>query len=206
MDSAAFWDKRSKQYDDAIGKHDAPFDKTIERARALLGSSDVLLDFGCGTGEFSVELAPYVQQIRGIDTSAGMIDLAKKKAQNRRTDNVIFDQKDLFDHSLASRTFSSALAFSVLHLVDDMPAVLARLNGLLEPNGLLISETPCLGEKNWLFRSSIGLAQRLRLLPRICSITGDELESLVSGNGFEILESEIWDDQHSTRWIVARKS
>ena len=205
MDSAAFWDKRSKQYDDAIGKHDAPFDKTIERARALLSGSDVLLDFGCGTGEFSVELAPYVEQVHGIDTSAGMIDLARKKARSRHTDNVIFDQKDLFDRSLASRTFSSALAFSVLHLVDDMSAVLARLNDLLETNGLLISETPCLGEKSWLFRSAIGLAQRLKLVPGVCSISGDELESLVSGNGFEILESEVWDNKHSTRWIVARK-
>ncbi len=205
MDSDAFWDKRSAQYDAAIGKHDAPFDKTIERTKALVSASDVLLDFGCGTGEFCVELAPYVQHVHGIDTSAEMVNLAREKAHSRGTKNVAFDQKDLFDHAIASHTFSSALAFSILHLVDDTSVVLGRLNDLLKPNGLLISETPCLAEKNWLFRFSIGLAHRLRLIPRIIRLSSDELESLVSRNGFEILESEVWDSRHSTRWIVARK-
>ncbi len=132
--------------------------------------------------------------------------MAKEKALDRHTDNVRFGQKDLFDHSLASRTFSSVLAFSILHLVDDVSVVLNRLNDLLKPNGLLISETPCIGERSWFFRSSIGLAQKLRLVPRIRSLSSDELESLVSGNGFEILESEVWDKQNSTRWIVARKA
>ncbi len=205
MNSAAFWDKRSKQYDDAIRKHEAPFYKTIERTRALLSASDVLLDFGCGSGEFCVELAADVQRAHGIDTSAGMIEIAKEKARDRNIDNAVFDQLNLFDRSLAGRSFSSALAFSIFHLVDDVSTVLARLNDLLEPNGLLISETPCLGERSWFFRSAIGLAQTLGLVPRIHSLSGDKLESLMSANGFEIVESEMWDIKHSTRWIVARK-
>lgn len=205
MKSDAFWDKRSKQYDDAITKHDAPFDKTIERAKSLLGRSDVVLDFGCGSGEFSAELALHVRSVLGIDTSAGMIDRAKEKARNRHIDNARFIQKDLFDPSLTHKSFSSAIAFSVLHLVDDASTVLARLGELLETGGLLISETPCLGERNWVFRSLISLAQRSGLTPKIYSLSSDELESLILISGFEILESEIWDEKSALRWIVAKK-
>jgi 2-polyprenyl-3-methyl-5-hydroxy-6-metoxy-1,4-benzoquinol methylase len=189
MNSAAFWDKRSKQYDDAIRKHDAPFDKTIERTKALLSCTDVVLDFGCGSGEFSLDLAPQVQRVHGIDTSSRMIELAKGKARDRHIDNTIFDQRDLFDHSLVSQSFSAVIAFSIFHLVGDASKTLARLNDLLPTGGLLISETPCFG----------GLA------PTICSLSSGELESLVSSAGFEILESKIWDEKNALRWIVARK-
>ncbi|MHC4316680.1 MAG: class I SAM-dependent methyltransferase [Planctomycetota bacterium] len=205
MNSAAFWDKRSKQYDDAIRKHDAPFDKTIERTKALLSCTDVVLDFGCGSGEFSLDLAPQVQRVHGIDTSSRMIELAKGKARDRHIDNTIFDQRDLFDHSLVSQSFSAVIAFSIFHLVGDASKTLARLNDLLPTGGLLISETPCFGERKWLFRSLINLAQKLGLAPTICSLSSGELESLVSSAGFEILESKIWDEKNALRWIVARK-
>lgn len=204
MKSAEFWDKRSKQYDDAISRHDFPFDRTIERTKELLSRSDVLLDYGCGSGEFCLELAACVRRVYGIDTSTGMIDLAKGKVHERQIDNAIFDQTDLFGRNLDRQSFSSALAFSIFHLVDDVSTVLARLNDLLEPGGLLISETPCLGEKNWLFRSLISLAHKPGLLPKIRSLSRDELESAVTGNGFEIIESEIWDSKHASLWIVAR--
>jgi len=205
MNSAAFWDKRAKQYDNAIRKHDAPFDKTIERTRALLSCSDVVLDFGCGSGEFSLELAPQLQRVHGIDTSARMIELAKENARRRHIDNTIFDQRDLFDRGLISQPFSTVIAFSIFHLVDDASKTLARLNDLLPTGGLLISETPCLRERNWLFRSLINLAQKLGLAPTIYSLSSSELESLVSCGGFEILESRMWDEKNALQWIVARK-
>ncbi len=205
MNSAEFWDKRSQQYDDAVKKHDAPYDKTIERTKTLLSSSDVVLDFGCGSGEFSLDLAPQVRRVHGIDTSARMIELANGKARNRHIDNTIFDQKDLFDRSLDSQSFSTVIAFSIFHLVDDAAKVLRRLNELLATGSLLISETPCLGERNWLFRSLLSLAQKLGLAPKIHDLSSSELESLMSGNGFEIVESKIWDRKNALQWTVARK-
>ena len=80
---ATFWDKRSKKYDDDIKEHNALYEKTIRSTKALLGGSDVVLDFACGSGEFSVDIAPHIQRIHGIDTSTKMIELAKKKTLDR---------------------------------------------------------------------------------------------------------------------------
>ncbi len=54
-----FWDKRSKNYDKRYKKKNySLYKKTIDRARLLLTNSDVVLDFACGTGEISLDIAP----------------------------------------------------------------------------------------------------------------------------------------------------
>ena len=200
-----FWDKRSQKYDDEIKKHGAIYTKTIEHTRSLLSDGDVVLDFACATGEMSLDVASAVQRVHGIDVSVKMIELANQKARDRRVDNVAFDQMDAFDQRLERHSFSAILAFSIFHLVDDVPSVLARLHDLLAPGGLLLSETPCLGEWGWVFRSLIGLAQKAGLAPPILSLTAADLESLVANSNFEIIESTIWDEKNRVHWIVARK-
>jgi 2-polyprenyl-3-methyl-5-hydroxy-6-metoxy-1,4-benzoquinol methylase len=199
------WDKRSKKYDDAIKKHDSIYEKTIESSRELLNRSDLVLDFGCASGEISLDIASHVQRVHGIDTSGKMIELAKEKALKRQIDNIKFDKMEVYDSSLSNNSFSTIIAFSIFHLVDDAPKVLARLNDLITAGGVLITQTPCLGERGWVFRLLISLAQKVGFAPYIRSFTTTELESLVSSGGFEILKTEIWDEKNAIQWIVARK-
>ncbi len=203
--SASFWDRRANSYEEKIREHDSRYEAMIDSTNALLADSDVVLDFGCASGEMSLDIAPHVQRVHGIDVSTKMIELARQKTRDRQADNISFDQADAFDQSLVNGSYSAVLAFNVFHLVDDVPQVLARLNDLLPTGGLLISTTPCLGERNWLFRSLIGLAQNLGLAPTILGLTVADLESLVSRSSFEILETKIWDEKNAVQWIVARK-
>ena len=106
---------------------------------------------------------------------------------------------------LMSNSFSGIIAFSIFHLLDDAPKVLARLHDLLAAGGLLISQTLCLGERSWFFRSFVSLAQKLGIAPPILSLTVEELESLVSSSDFEIFETKIWDEKNALQWIVPRK-
>ena len=76
---ATFWDKRSKNYDDNIGQHDALYVKTIHRTKSLLTNADLVLDFACASGEMSLDIASHIQQLRGIDLSVKMIELANQK-------------------------------------------------------------------------------------------------------------------------------
>jgi len=202
---ATFWDKRSKDYDDNVRKHDYVYEKTIDSTKSLLTNSDVVLDFACASGEMSLDIAPHVQHVHGIDLSVKMIDLANQKSRDRQVDNINFNQFDAFDQSLVSNSFSAILAFNIFHLLDDATKELARLNDLLAAGGLLISQTPCLSERSWLFRSLISLVQKLGLAPTIRSLTIAELESLVSRSNFEIFDTKIWDDKNAVQWIVARK-
>ncbi len=202
---ATFWDNRSKKYDDDIKKHDSIYVKTIDSTKSLLTHSDVVLDFACASGEMSFDIAPHVQRVHGIDPSVKMIELANQKARARQVDNITFDNIDAFDQRLESHSFSAIIAFNIFHLLNDAPRVLARLNDLLSTGGLLISQTPCLGERSWFFRSLISLAQNLGIAPLILSLAIAELESLVSSSDFEIFETKLWDEKTAVQWIVARK-
>ena len=57
-----------------------------------------------------------MKDVHGIDTSAKMIDLAKKKAREREVANVHFAQKTIFDEELGRESFDMILAFNILHL------------------------------------------------------------------------------------------
>ena len=203
--TAEFWDKRARKYDDAVRKHDAVYDRTIASVRSLLSTSDVVLDLGCASGEYSLDIAPFVQRVHGIDTSTSMIALATKKASARSVDNVTLDTADVLDRSLDAHGFTMVLAFSVLHLVDDIRSVLCRVNELLPTGGLLVSQTPCRSKSSFLFKLFIGLAQKVNIAPPILSLTALELEAAIAGAGFDIVESEEWDRKKAVHWIVARK-
>ena len=201
-----FWDKRSKKYDDAIKDHDIEYVQTITAANPLLRSADLVLDFACASGEFGLDLAPYVERIYGIDTSAKMVELAQEKTQERRINNAHFVHADVFDRQLDEVPITVVLAFNILHLVRDIPKVLSRLCDLLPPGGLLISQTPCLGERSLMFRILIDVLQKVGVAPKISSLRPAILESLVLSAGFEITEAKTWDEKEAIHWIVARKT
>ena len=117
--SEAFWDKRSKTYDDNVGKPNPAREQRVARTKALLGESHVVPDFGCATGEMSLAIAPDVYQIQGIDLSREMIMAARRKTAERGIDNVRFDQMAAFDHRLDHNSFTAVIAFNVFHLVED---------------------------------------------------------------------------------------
>ncbi len=200
-----FWDKQAKKYDHAIRKHEADYYRTIAGVKSLLSASDAVLDLGCASGEYALDIAPFVRSVHGIDLSSNMIALAAKKTSDRSAANLTFDAVDVFDRSLDARHFTAVLAFNVLHLVGDIRSVLRRINDLLPTNGLLISETPCLGEIGFLFRSVIALAQRVNLVPRILRLTVLELETAIESVSFDIVKSEAWSRGKAVRWIVAKK-
>jgi len=205
MQQDMFWDKRSKKYDEDIKQHDSIYKKTITRTKSLLKESHVVLDFACASGEMSLDIAPHVLRLHGIDLSGKMIELANRKALDQQVENIKFSHIDVLDQSLANKSFSAIVAFNIFHLVDDASKILDRLHDLLEDGGLLVSQTPCLGERGWLVRSLIGLAQRLGMAPPILNLTITDLESIISGSNFEIVETEMWDEESKIQWVVARK-
>jgi len=201
--TATFWDKRASKYDEVVRAHDDDFEQVLSWTKPLLNSTDVVLDFGCASGEYSLALADCVNRVHGIDTSEQMIALAQRKKDERRVLNASFDQVDEFSGSLDGDGFTTVVAFDVLHLVDDAAVTLARLRELVGTGGRLISTTPCLGEWQPFVRLLIQLAQKVGLAPRIAPFTLPKLESVVTAAGFRIQEVRTAIPKTATRWIVA---
>ncbi|MCZ4273703.1 bifunctional 2-polyprenyl-6-hydroxyphenol methylase/3-demethylubiquinol 3-O-methyltransferase UbiG [Maritalea porphyrae] len=200
-----FWNKQAARYDASISNHDARYEERIEQFSYLLKPTDVVLDFGCASGEIALDLAPSVKSIEGIDPANAMIDIATKKANDRNIQNASFLATDIFDLRLEPQTFDAILAMNVLHLVKDHDEVLYRLKSLLKPGGMLFVETPCLGEFTWWKQKVILAASALRLAPFIHVYKFGEPEAELMAHNFQILGAGNKPDQDCRACIAAQK-
>ena len=75
-----FWDTASKDYDKTEERFEYIHSKSRENTKKYLNSSDIVLDYGCGTGTTYCELANRVKEIHAVDISSKMIEIAKRKA------------------------------------------------------------------------------------------------------------------------------
>jgi 2-polyprenyl-3-methyl-5-hydroxy-6-metoxy-1,4-benzoquinol methylase len=200
-----FWDSRAKEYDRNEEKYEQSYKKAVDNTKKHLSVSDVVLDYGCGTGIVTNDLADSVREIHGIDISSEMIDVARRRAVERGIGNVHYAQSTIFDELYGNESYNVILAFSVLHLLEDTQKVMQRINELLKPGGLFISETPCLGERAAFFSILLCLLSKTGLVPYLSRFGTSELQDLVTGGGFRVVDTEYSDQPTPTHFIVAEK-
>ena len=150
------------------------------------------------------------KEVRGIDISSNMIEIAKSKADERNIKNIGFARAAIFDESLKEGTFDVILSLSILHLVENPTQVVGRINQLLKPGGVFISATPCLGEKTFvsvLMNVPIFLLSKMGLIPSIIFFSGSSLTATITNEGFQIVEQEDLSVRTLREcFIVARKA
>jgi len=202
--SEKFWDKAANTYDQEENKDEQTHNKIIERTKEYLKISDIVLDYGCGTGRISNEIAGNVKLIHAIDISANMIEIAKQKADGRGIENIDYAHATLFDERYERGSYDVILAFYILHLLEDTPKVMQRINELLKRGGLIISVTPCMGEKPFL-SSVLSLVSKIGLVPSIRSFRISELQDSIASGNFEIVETECLAQSSQEYFIVAKK-
>lgn len=131
------WDDEAATWDDnpAVRAYADAAHASLRRLLAASGTTIEgrrVLDFGCGTGLLTTELAREADEVVGLDLSPRMIDvLAAKQIPNVRALTGTLDSHPLGSFDLI--TCSSVLAF-----VDDYPATLAALAARLRPDGRLV--------------------------------------------------------------------
>ncbi|MFJ3338959.1 class I SAM-dependent methyltransferase [Streptomyces sp. NPDC086766] len=95
-----------------------------------------ILDAGCGSGPLSAALRERGAVVTGIDASAGMLALARR----RLGDDAALHLVDLSDRlPFADGAFDDVVASLVLHYLQDWGPTLAELRRVLRPGGRLIA-------------------------------------------------------------------
>jgi SAM-dependent methyltransferase len=95
-----------------------------------------ILDAGCGSGPLSAALRDRGAVVTGIDASAGMLALARR----RLGDDAALHVVDLSDRlPFADGAFDDVVASLVLHYLEDWGPTLAELRRVLRPGGRLIA-------------------------------------------------------------------
>lgn len=92
-----------------------------------LSPADQMLDVACGTGAFSLFVAPMVTAVTGIDISEGMIRIARENAQQRKIGNATFDCQDVEEIRLPDGSFSVVVSKSAYHHMKNYQKVFAGM-------------------------------------------------------------------------------
>jgi 2-polyprenyl-3-methyl-5-hydroxy-6-metoxy-1,4-benzoquinol methylase len=164
--------------------------KIIESSKEFLEKDNHILDFGCGSGAITNKLAKAAKAIEAIDISSGMLEFAKRQAEENSIGNINYIQTSIFDERFKDETFDVILAFNVLHYIEDMPSLIERINSLLKPNGIFISSTACMKEKRSLVRYLVSFLSKIGIVPKMISYEKVELETLIENGNFELIKSE----------------
>ncbi|MFM9370627.1 class I SAM-dependent methyltransferase [Streptomyces sp. Da 82-17] len=110
-----------------------------ERPAMLALAGDVtgrrILDAGCGSGPLTAALRERGADVTGIDASAGMLALARK----RLGDDVDLRRVDLREQlPFEDGEFDAVVASLVLHYLEDWAPTLGEMRRVLRPGGRLI--------------------------------------------------------------------
>ena len=93
-------------------------------------------DLGCGTGQLTSALAPFVRHVIAVDASAAMLQAARKRLQG--FDNVELRRGDLEALPIDDARLDAATLALVLHHVPEPARALAEVARVLKPEGRLL--------------------------------------------------------------------
>ncbi|MFI6739431.1 methyltransferase domain-containing protein [Nonomuraea sp. NPDC050451] len=95
-----------------------------------------ILDAGCGSGPLSATLRDRGAVVTGIDASAGMLAIARRRI-GEDADLHVVDVRDPLP--FADGAFDDVVASLVLHYLEDWGPTLAEMRRVLRPGGRLIA-------------------------------------------------------------------
>ena len=126
--AAGQWDRlRRELFGGASALHALP---------ALLDRGWTIGDLGCGTGETTAALAPFVARAIAVDRSGEMLQAARRRL--RDAPNVAVRRGDLEALPIGDGELDAAVMMLVLHHVPDPGAALREAARALKPGGRLV--------------------------------------------------------------------
>lgn len=135
------WDRISPLYLQEVDRRFSPVIQHVI-ARAALAPGQQVLDLGTGTGSVAVEAAPAVNpggHVLGIDISAEMLTLARRRAASSGVDNVSFQEGRAEAIPAREATYDVVLASLILMYAIDRAAAARELARVLRPAGRLVA-------------------------------------------------------------------
>ncbi|MGB9662687.1 MAG: class I SAM-dependent methyltransferase [Moorellaceae bacterium] len=138
---AELFDKKSEDYD---AWYETPKGKLVDRiekeavyAYLLPERGMKILDIGCGTGNFSLELARRGVEVTGVDISEAMLAKAREKAV-REGLNIEFLHADARQLPFEDESFDAVVSVTALEFVPDLREALQEAYRVLKVGGRLV--------------------------------------------------------------------
>ena len=188
------WQKSAKYYDKQVKVYDNAYKLTIQNSLKFINQEYSVLDFACGTGIVSIEIAKEAKKVVAVDISDKMIDVAKKKLSQKKLDNIEFKAVDGYNLDYPENHFNVVLLYNALHVVQEPQTVLKEIKRLLKPDGVLLTATDCYAEPTTfgvrLKLSIQKFVHKLGIIPILSYYSKSDIDNMLTKEGFEIIEQD----------------
>jgi ubiquinone/menaquinone biosynthesis C-methylase UbiE len=194
--SLSYHDKIAESWDDIRADY---FGLRV-RNRALAGlipAGWTVADIGCGTGWLLLAVAPLVKKAIGVDNSAEMLRVARRKAKERGLKNIDFIQSSMDEIPLKDGALDGLTASIVLHHSPDPAGTIAEWGRILKSGGKISIVELEKHEHEWL---------RDEMADIWLGFEPKELKGFFRGAGFERISVESIEEECSTADMGARKT
>lgn len=133
-DEGDYWAAHADHFERALGAHQQRF---LEAA--AIGSTDRVLDVGCGTGYTTrhAARAAWAGSALGVDLSTAMLKVARERAAAEGLTNVSYLHADAQIHPFETETFDVAIGQTSAMFFGDRIAALANIGRALRHGGRL---------------------------------------------------------------------
>lgn len=135
---AAHFDGKARQWDEnPVFRARAERIAQAMRARIPLDRTVTALDYGSGTGLLSFPLQDALGRITLMDSSAGMLAVAREKIAAQGLNHMTVRQVDLTADPPTDERYDLIYTSMTLHHIPDTDHILRVFHGLLKPGGWL---------------------------------------------------------------------
>lgn len=102
-----------------------------------LQSEHVLLEYGCGTGNFTIRASERCKQVYAIDVSKQMIHFAKQRAEEENRKNIQFIHSGLLHYNHTGERVDAVVCDTVMHHIPDFwkQIALSNIYNVLKKDG-----------------------------------------------------------------------
>ena len=106
-----------------------------------IGEGQSVLDFGCGSGTYSIPAAELVGKngrIHSLDVNRGALEKLSRKAEKEGLDNIVtLLSSGNVDIPIDNETLNHVLLIDVLQEISDKETLLEEVHRILKPDGLM---------------------------------------------------------------------
>jgi ubiquinone/menaquinone biosynthesis C-methylase UbiE len=190
---------------------------SVERAASVyadfllphLSERTDLVDVGCGDGELTVDLAPSVHSVVGIDVDEDDLAGARSRASRMGVGNATFETGDVSRLGLADDAADAVLGHSVLEALEHPATALREMRRVLRPGGVVAVASVeydgliLAGPHEDLLRRFYEIRQELWIRDGADPYLGRRLRGLLAASGFGDVEATTKAFSYGTPTLVA---
>lgn len=171
-------------YKTSLGTLSDKLEKEVVFSLIEIKQGDAVLDAGCGTGNYTIELAKRGATIVGIDSSEEMLAWAGLKAKGERL-KASFQVADAMNLPFPDSSFDAVISNGLLCFLKEPEKALIEMRRVLKPGGRLV-----VGVLNrwspWAFFRRIKGLFKDTIYNQAHFISPPELEGLLKRAGFDV--------------------